>query len=112
LKPIRILIAKMPRLLHEVVETMVSSQPDMIVTGQARESESVGAAARRLRADVVILTEDQEGGGVTPWEVLNEHPRLKLLTISSDGHRATRYKLRPHQVVIDDISPKSLIDAI
>jgi DNA-binding NarL/FixJ family response regulator len=102
----------MPRMLHEIVEAMVSSQPDMIVTVPVRGRESVAAAARRVRADIVILGESHQETGRTPWRLLREDPRLKVLTISTDGHRATRHEMRPHQTVIDDISPESLIDAI
>ena len=65
-----------------------------------------------MRAHLVILRESQEGAAGTPWQVLNENPRLKILAITSDGHRATRYELRPHQVVIDEISPERLVDAV
>jgi DNA-binding NarL/FixJ family response regulator len=112
LDPIRILITPMPRLLQQIIELMLASQPDMIVAGHAKPSESVARAAKRVRADLVVLRENEGGAGGTPWQMLNENPRLKILAITSDGHRATRYELRPHQVVIDDISPESLIDAI
>ena len=66
-----------------------ASQPGMIVAGQVRPSERVATAARRVRADLVILRESQEGATGTPWQVLNEDPRLKILAITGDGHRAT-----------------------
>ena len=112
LDPIRILITPMPRLLQQIIERMLASQPDMVVVGQAKSSESVATAARRVRADMVILREGQEGIGGKPWQTLNENPRLKILTMSADGHRATRYEMRPHQVEIDDISHENLIEAI
>jgi hypothetical protein len=65
-----------------------------------------------MRANIVILGESQEGVGGTLWQTLDENPRLKVFTISIDGHRVTSHELRPHQVVIDDISPERLIDAI
>jgi DNA-binding NarL/FixJ family response regulator len=112
LDPVRILIAPMPKLLQQIIERTLAYQSDMIVAGQARPSESVAAAARRVRADLVILLESQEGAAGTPWQVLNENPRLKILAITSDGHSATRYELQPHQVVIDEISPERLVDAV
>jgi hypothetical protein len=102
----------MPRLLQQIITRMLASQPDMIITAQPRPSKSVATAARRVDADLVILRESQDGAGVAPWQVLNENPRLKLMTISSDGHRATRCELRPHRVVIDDISSDKLIKAV
>jgi hypothetical protein len=109
---IRILITAMPRLLHEIVERMVASQPDMSIAGQMRQSESIAAAATRTDAVVVILcgSEDQSNGG--PWRVLEANPRLKLLAIGENGRRAARYELRPHKVVIEDVSAASLVDAI
>jgi DNA-binding NarL/FixJ family response regulator len=102
----------MPRLLRQILEGAVASQPDVTVIRHVRPSENLAAAAKRVRADIVILGEAQEGAEGAPWEVLDKEPRLKLLVISSDGHRATRYELRPHQVLIDDLSPEGLIDAV
>ena len=73
MEQIRILIV-MPRMLHEIVETTLSSQPDMTVTGPVRRTESVAAAARRVRPDIVILGESQEGAGGVPWQVFKENP--------------------------------------
>jgi chemotaxis response regulator CheB len=112
LEQIRILVVAMPRMLQGIIESVVSSQPDMTLVGPARRNKSVAAAARRVRADIVILGESQEDIGGTPWQVLNENPRLKIVTISPDGHRATRYEMRPHQVDFDDVSPEGLIHAI
>jgi len=112
LDPIRILITPMPRLLQQIIERVLASQPDMIVAGHAKASESVATAVRRVRADLVILSDSRGGTGETPWQMLDENPRLKILAISSDGYRATRYELRRHQMVFDDISPELLINAV
>lgn len=112
LRHVRILMTAMPRLLQQILESVMASEPDVTVIGQVRPSEGVAAAAKRVRADIVIMGEGREGADGTPWEVLNKNPRLKLLTISSDGHRAACYELRPHQVVIEDIHPETLMDAI
>jgi DNA-binding NarL/FixJ family response regulator len=112
LEQARILIVAMPRMLHEIVESMVSAQPDMAVTGPIRRTESIAAAARRLRANVVILGESKAGVHGTPWQTLDKNPRLKVVAISGDGQRATRYELLPHQVQIADLSPEALIAAI
>jgi DNA-binding NarL/FixJ family response regulator len=109
LEQIRILIANMPHMLREIIETLVSSEADMTVTGLVRRTESLATAARRLRADAVILGTGRREAGGTLWQTLDERPRLKLFAISPDGHRATRYELRPIQTVMDDISPEDLI---
>ena len=109
---IRILITAMPRLLREIVETMVAAQPDMIVAGQVKRSESVAAAARRVRADIVVLGDSLREHGEVPRRMLNEDPRLKLLAVAGDGRQAMLYEMRLHQAVIDDVSPGSLADAI
>jgi DNA-binding NarL/FixJ family response regulator len=112
LTPIRILITPMPWLVEQIIERMLASQPDMVVTAQARSSRNVATAARRVGADLVILRESQKVDAETPWQVLNENPRLKILAITGDGHGATRYELRPHQVVIDNIDGERLVGAI
>ena len=108
----RILLVAMPSMLREIVEGILASEPDMIVVRDVRRAETIAAAAKRLRADVVILGESHASSGEEPWRALNEDPHLRVLSIAEDGRRATRYELRPHRSVIEEVSSMSLIEAI
>ena len=113
---IRILLAEMPRMLREIVESAVSPQPDMQIVGSTpARVVAPGAAPPRMvdaDADVVIvgLARAEEARAYDP--VLFQRPHLRILAITGDGRGAFLYELRPQAVPIGDVSPQGLVDAI
>ena len=109
---IRILLAGIPRLLREIIESVVATQPDMSIVDINETRERVTAALDDTPADVVIV--GLRGGETTSTldPVLYERPQLKLLAISGDGRSSFLYELRPHRVSLGDVSPEGLVDAI
>lgn len=109
---IRIVLASTPPLLREIVESAVAAESDMIIVGPVQESEDLYAATTRLRADVVIVSE-QRVSATEPVRVLSRWCRLKLFAIARNGRRVTQYAVRlVERQSIDDISPASLVAAI
>ena len=109
---IRILLAEVPRLLREIIESVVAGQGDMSIVGVIATREPVIAALEETPADVVIvgLRNEETAADLTP--ILYERPRVKLLAISRDGGSTTVYELRPFSVPLIDVSPTGLVDAI
>ena len=109
---IRIILASTPPLMREIVESAVAAESDMIIVGPVQESEDLYAATTRLRADVVIVSEQHESA-TEPVRVLSRWCRLKLFAIARNGRRVTQYAVRlVERQSIDDISPASLVAAI
>jgi DNA-binding NarL/FixJ family response regulator len=111
LSPARIIIAMQP-LLGEIIENSIAAEPDMIIAGAVNPSESVGAAAKRLSADIVILGEGDETPGDVAAQLLGERPQTKLFVVAGNGRSVTQYSLKLNQIAIEDISPSKLVQAI
>jgi DNA-binding NarL/FixJ family response regulator len=105
----RILIAAMQPLLREMIESAISAEGDMVITGPIKMHESIYAATERLHPDVVITGPAAKCQAV---ELLGQLPRLKVFTISGNGCWATKYELKLSQDVLADISLSRLIGAI
>src|SRR6185503_18399021 len=81
---IRVLLAELPRMLREIIESVIAGQHDMSIVGAVDTRDRVADALGLTPADVVIV-------GLRPGEstaaldaVLFEQPRLKLLAIRGD----------------------------
>jgi len=107
---IRVLLAKMPTLMVDIVQHVVGAESDMAVVGVV-DDDDVPGAIRRTRADVVVIGQDKDGERDF-LQLLRRHPRVKVLTISADGTRGAFYELRPRRVPLGTISAETLAAAI
>jgi len=91
---LRIFVGNMPRLLRDIVEEIVRSQPDMEITAQHEEG------AFRIephQADVVILGEHADA-------------KLKIATVANDERGANL--VDPRRLSTVELSPQVLVAAI
>jgi DNA-binding NarL/FixJ family response regulator len=111
-EPIRILLADMPRTLEELVSEAVSTQPDMEVVGTVSDGESLLAATRRARAQLVVVAASEDAVEQRYRRVVLQQPNVRVLALSEDGRETTLYEVRPHRVALGELSPGQLADAI
>jgi hypothetical protein len=91
---LRILVGNMPRLLRDIVEEIVRSQPDMEITGQHEEGELI---VESHQADVVILGEHADA-------------RLKIATVANNERGANL--VESLRLSTNELSPHILVEAI
>jgi hypothetical protein len=109
LDPIRILFGEMPRMLREIVEDSIRSQPDMKLIDSG-DRHDLPLAIKRARADVVIVAERGVDDSVSHEQILLENPRLMVLVVSRNGRKATLWQFR--RIPVAEVSPQGLVDAI
>lgn len=112
LKRIRVFLAGMPPLLHDIVRDALRNQADMELVGDFGEGDAVSTALKNGDVDVVILGARQPDDYAIAGRVFIDAPRSKVLAIATSGRSAVMYQLRPHKKMLGDVSPQSLIDAI
>jgi hypothetical protein len=44
--------------------------------------------------------------------LLEEGPRVRVLSVGDDGAQTTLYELRPHEVALGELSPKRLVSVM
>jgi DNA-binding NarL/FixJ family response regulator len=91
-KTIKALLASRPKLLSEVIRNMIAHQPDRIMAGDVIDPIKLLHAARRTSVDMVLVTPLKANGMPNLCSrLLSEHPRLKIVTLSSKDEAAYLY---------------------
>jgi hypothetical protein len=101
----------MPPLLLDMLHHVVASEPDMTVVGRVGEADLL-AAARRTRADVVLVGQKAKDEREQYGHLLLRRPRLKVLAIARDGRTGSLYELRPRRIPLGEMSADALRRAI
>lgn len=113
MRRIRILVAQMPRMLLDIVDSIVGTEPDMVIEGDYAADGDVRSAVRRADVDVLITGDGSAALDSEPWRaLLYEHPGLKVLVLEQSDGTAVLYEMRPQRTSLGEISPSSLVDAI
>ena len=108
---IRLLFASLPSMLSEIVRNAVEAQPDMKILHEASTLAELEAAPWP-RADVIVVAAEK---GALPREctrLMYERPHTRTLSISPDGRLTAMWRLLPHGVTVEDVSPDGLVAAI
>jgi hypothetical protein len=95
----------MPRMLTDIVRTIIDSQDDFELAGEVVGNADVAHAADEAAADV-------KGGAANCVKVLYTRPYIKIVAIEPDGRRAMFHELQPSVVSLGEISPETLIAAV
>lgn len=87
MKRIKVLLADDHALMRMGLKTLIESQDDMTVVGEAANGELAAAAVAKLRPDVVImdLMMPVVGGAEATERIRASHPEAKVVVLTSFG---------------------------
>jgi DNA-binding NarL/FixJ family response regulator len=108
---IRVLMSGMPRILRDIVAQLITEQPDMHVVGTFADDVGLDTLTD-LQPDVIVIGSDGVGVPALCRGLVQQRPALKVLAVQMDGRRTWLYEMRPHQTLIGEISPATLLDTI
>lgn len=102
-RKIRVVVANRPRLLRELVLTIISEQPDIEIVGVAKDEEEILRAVDQTRPDCLIVAlEEANQRPVICDFVLERQPQLKILAIAATRNASMFYwislDIRSHAV--------------
>jgi DNA-binding NarL/FixJ family response regulator len=109
---VKVLLAGMPGMLIDIVRSIVATDADLTVVGEAADQVELIDMARRRLADVVVLGPGLAAGREVHYDLLQAHPPLKIVAIGSDGRNAVLHELRPVARPLGEISHATLIAAL
>jgi DNA-binding NarL/FixJ family response regulator len=112
MKPLRILLASMPRMLIEMITQIIAKEPEFVIVGAISECSDLTAAVRRSQADLLIVGQRSFAEATDIPAVLSSSYPTKILTITESGQCGALHELRPHRETLVDISAASLVAAI
>jgi hypothetical protein len=111
MRRIRVALAELPAMLHDIVQTVLAAQPDVELVPLDGQLTSLALSADMLDIDVVIFAHPQ--AATRDYSaMLYAHPRLRLIAISIDGRAAAVYELQPQRIPLGELSPETLIQAV
>jgi hypothetical protein len=111
-KRIRIVLAGMPRMMLEFMETIIASHPDLYVAGRVPVDGNLLATMRRCRADVLVVLQPDGKSSETSADRMFWRRPSKVLAIIEGGRKGVLYVLRPHATAVGELSVDNLVDAI
>jgi DNA-binding NarL/FixJ family response regulator len=113
MEKIKVMLASRPKLLSEVIRNMIEHQPDMEMVGEVLDPLQLLSTSMNTSVDAVIITPLRANGEPKIChQLLLEHPRLKVITLSSKGEAAYLYQSGVDKKRIDNPSEQSILDAI
>jgi DNA-binding NarL/FixJ family response regulator len=112
---IRVVLGTLPPLLRDIVRATLTRDDDVEIVNEVARLDEIAPALERAEGDVAVM-----GVAPTEWTGLSDflrqllagHPHLTVIALANDGRSGYLYRLQPRGVVIDDISPRSLVQAI
>ena len=87
MKKIRVLIADDHAIVRTGLTSLLGTQRDLTVVGEADDGESAVTLARRLNPDVIIMDYrmPKMDGATSTAEILSTQPGIKVLILTSYG---------------------------
>jgi hypothetical protein len=98
---IRVAIVDVPRMLRDIVESVVTRESDLEVVDSGTHE-----------ADVTIVGLARAEDAQRYASLLYARPRHRVLALVADGREAYLYELRPHLAPLGAIAPDGLLAAI
>jgi DNA-binding NarL/FixJ family response regulator len=114
-RTVRIVLVALRGLLRDLIRQILATERGLHVVGELTDGQALSATLDRTRADLVIwnFEDGDEAEDASTWSgLLDNHPRVAILTVRDDGRRGSVWQLRPHMTAIGELSPRLLLDAI
>jgi hypothetical protein len=97
-------------MLADIVRGVIASEADFQLVGEVGETSALARVVSAGGVDVLVL-----GGSLSPagaMHLLYQAPRLKIITIDSDGHSGAVHEFRLRRGKLHEISATTLVAAI
>jgi DNA-binding NarL/FixJ family response regulator len=108
-----VILASRPKMLSEVIRSMVEHQPDMEVVGEVLDPIELLIATRITPVDVVIIAPlNVDGEPRICCQLLKEHPLLKIIILSEEGRAAFLYQSESPKTRINEPSEQIIFSTI
>jgi DNA-binding NarL/FixJ family response regulator len=109
---IRVLLA-LPRMVHEIVGSVLDEQPDIDVIAERVDRESLPAVAAATDPDLIIISVTSTRELADDCEdILRADPTRSVLAVAPARRQTLLYQLVPRIAPIGDLSPGGLLRAV
>ena len=107
----RVLLSRMPRILHDILEHAIVAHHDLQLLGQSHQPWQA-LAGHAPPPDVVVLAPGAEESVSAPLAILREWPTAHVIVVTPDEGDAVVYRLTPQVTNVGRVSPMELIEVV
>lgn len=112
MRKIKVLLASRPKMLSEVIRSIVERQPDMKVVGEVLDPVELLLAVETTGAEVVIVTPlEATGQPHLCSQLLAAYPQLRIVTLTAKGDAAYLYQSGSPKSCIQEPSEQLILGA-
>ena len=91
-KVIRVLVANRPRLMRELILSMLADQPDIEIAGEVSNDADIPDRVSQTLPDLVVIALDEPGKRPEICDmILRQHPEIRVLAVASKQNRSICY---------------------
>jgi DNA-binding NarL/FixJ family response regulator len=108
---IRVVLVDMPQMLREIISELVAHERDLQIVGEFDDEHAALKAIDR-REVAVVITSLKQSGHPGAALMLRKRPQLRVLAVSADGRASSLFEYLPHERMLGQISPGTVIAAI
>jgi len=91
-KSIRILVANRPKLMRDLVVSILAEEPDMELVGEVSEEEEIFARIQETAPDLVVIAlEDPKKRPALCEVILRKNPEISVIAVAAQANRGVCY---------------------
>lgn len=110
--PATVLLADLPRMLEDMVASVLQSDPNIYVVSGAANDRGPVAAATDAGAQVVFVTRRDPADLASVDAQIAQAAAVSIFALSPDGAWACLYTLKPYVTRLDDLSSAKVLAAL
>lgn len=99
-------VLKLPTMLSDILRDFLNAKTNVEVVAQLDTAEPLDAAVLRHAPDLVIVSEAELRVPAAWLDLLESHPGLRLLAVTSEGHRGALCE------VLGNVPPQVLVAVV
>ena len=114
----RILIANMPRMLQELIASIISSEPRFRIVGKLNGRSDLLSSILRIHPEVMITQETSKGEefvkeeGLVEERMAGSECSVNVIAVAETGEAAALYRICLQRTPLGKLTASGLISAI
>ncbi len=110
--PTTVLLADLPRMLEDMIASVLQPHPDIRIIRGAAHDQDVIAAATAAGANAVVVTRRDPASLDEVAPRLAQAARISIVALATDGTSACVHSLRAEATRLDDVSAGEILRAL
>jgi chemotaxis response regulator CheB len=100
-------------LVTELIEAAIAAEPGVTMVPFDPRAAVERPAGERRGPDVVVVIESSGQRGAESWrELMAAGPGIRILTVDAARGTGIEYEMRPHAVLLGEVSPEDIVSVI